>query len=258
MSQAVLSPSVLILTVQRSGSSWVSQNLMLDGRMGIGREWFTGMLYPDHPHPARFPLPTEARKQRSAFVDRLRSYCCTPNGVASAKILSYTIAPVAAILAEWGIGHSDSAAWITDLFPSPVVIVLRRRDRLGQAISWWRARATHQYTFPAGAEPSEWPDYDFCSMRAAYMEIEDHYRKLDTTEQQLRDTQGIRIVDVTYEQLVAQPETLLHEIASLLALPSREPAHLLAPPTTRLRIQRDKTTETVRRRFVEELNHHPQ
>jgi LPS sulfotransferase NodH len=133
------------------------------------------------------------------------------------------------------------------LFPNPRYIWLTRRDKVRQAISWWRARETEQWHRHAGepVEPVEELPFDF-------EQIDGRARKIIVHEslwQEYFQTCGVVPFTVVYEDLVADYEATTRRVLEYLAIPA--PVHLtLGPP--RLQKLADAQSEAWVRRFMEQ------
>lgn len=240
-------PSVLVLTAPRSGSSWFASLLRSTGQLGLCREWLTSLVYPGAHH--HFPHPGPDRANREEFVSSLRRTCSTENGVAAVKIIGSTLDALPGILAGWGIGDGVSDAWVTDLFPDPVVLVLRRCDRIGRAISWWRATSTGQYAQPKDDSAKvPWPDYDFAALEKAIADTTEHARRVDAAALHLANA-GVHMIDAPYESLMSDPAPVVRAIAELVGV--RLPPDVSL--TTDFTIQRDDMTDRVRERLLLDL-----
>lgn len=239
--------AVLVLTAPRSGSSWLASLLRSCGTLGLCREWLTSVAYPGAQNS--FALPEARTSNRDAFVDALRAVSSTPNGVAAAKIIASTLDTLPPLLGRWGIGDGIGDGWITELFPTPVVVVLRRLDRIGQAISWWRAVGTNQYARPREGVEAPWPPYDFSALQAAMRATELHGRALERMADFLRGRRGVRMIDVTYEDTMSDPGAIVRSIAALAGIQLDSAFE----PRSDLSLQRSATSESIRARYQADL-----
>ena len=115
-----------ICTAPRSGSNFLSQLLSSTGQLGRPLEYFNGpgRRYFDDPN---YP------DDRGMQIDRILTMGATSNGIYGLKIFAHQY--------DWIEGQTQ---W-TSMLPNLRFIFLRRRDMLGQAISWARALQTGQY-----------------------------------------------------------------------------------------------------------------
>lgn len=216
------------------------------GVLGVCREWLTGLAYPTFQH--RFPLPPPGPAQADAFRTALLVAGSTPNGASAVKIVTSTLDALPPLVAQWGVGDGAGDRWIEDLFPQAVVVVLRRLDEIGQALSWWRARHTGEFVRPSGSDGS-WPAYDFSSLQDALRESRGHSARLEIASAALRGRPGIRVLDANYEDLEQSPAETVRAIAALVGID-------LPPswtPRSELSKQRDATTDRLRERFLADL-----
>ncbi|MBL9150054.1 MAG: hypothetical protein JNM94_15310 [Phycisphaerae bacterium] len=239
-------PTIVVLAAPRSGSSWLGSMLRDTGVLGVCREWLTGLVYPTFQH--RFPLPPAGAANAPAFRTALHVAGATPNGASAVKIVTSTLDALPALVAQWGFGDGSSDRWIDALFPRSVVVVLRRLDEIGQALSWWRARHTGEFVRPVAGEGS-WPPYDFSSLQEALRESRQHSARLESAAAGLRGRAGIRMLDVNYEDLEESPAETIRAVAALAGIelpPSWSPRSEFAK-------QRDETTDRLRQRFLADL-----
>lgn len=57
-------------------------------------------------------------------------------------------------------------------FPGPLFVDIARRDRLAQALSWFRANETNEWSRLPGAPPVKLPSLDPGEVRALMVEID--------------------------------------------------------------------------------------
>lgn len=242
--------SVVVLTTPRSGSSWTASLMRGTGVLGECREWFTWLLFEGHAR--NFPAPAPARTPEAArgFVDAMRAAASTPNGVSAVKVISSMWDALPARMADWGIGDGRSAAWFGEVFPRPTVLVLRRRDRIAQAISWWRAQRTLEFARFVGDDgPRTMPEYDLPALVRALAETDGHAEALERAVAAARAVEGATIVERTYEDMLGEPGEAVRAIAAAagIALPE---GHCFE---SELEVQRDAATMAIRARFEEDL-----
>jgi LPS sulfotransferase NodH len=145
-------PTYLVCATQRSGSTLLCKALSATGVAGRPEEYFEALEATGLPAQPRDYLPELGDELRlpalrhgdplppfAARLEAARRAGTTPNGVFGAKVMWSYGAPVLAAL-----GGSD-ARWV----------LVRRRDKLRQAISLWRAIQTRQWNADdaAGGEP---------------------------------------------------------------------------------------------------------
>lgn len=240
--------SLVILTTPRSGSSWLSSLCRSTGRLGQPREWLTSLVRPASPH--RIDLPPTGPDRADAFRAALALAAGTPNGAVGVKIITSVWEELPAALHAWGIGDGRSDTWLARLFPRAAVLVLRRRDRVGQAISWWRAVQTGRFArFAHEAEGETMPPYDAAQLRAALADIVRFERILDAAAESFRSHADATTMEVVYEDALLDPEGVVRRFADLAEIPL-DPSLALS---TELAVQRDGATEAIRARFEAEV-----
>ncbi len=242
--------SIVVLTTPRSGSSWTASLMRGTGLLGECREWFTWLLFEGHAR--NFPAPAPARTPEAAggFVAAMRAASSTPNGVSAVKVISSMWDALPARMADWGLGDGRGAAWFGEVFPRPRVLVLRRRDRIARAISWWRAQRTLEFARFAGDDgPRAMPEYDFSALRRALAEVDGHAEVLERAVAAARAVEGAVIVERTYEDMLEEPGEAVRAIAAAagIALPADQRFE------SELEVQRDSATAVIRARFEEDL-----
>lgn len=244
--------SLVILTTPRSGSSWLSSLCRSTGRLGQPREWLTSLVRPASPH--RIDLPPTGSDRADAFRAALASAAGTPNGAVGVKIITSVWEELPAAFHAWGIGDGRSDAWVGRLFPRAAVLVLRRRDRVGQAISWWRAVQTGRFArFAHEAEREAMPPYDAAQLREALADIVRFERILDAAAESFRSRAGAVTMEVVYEDALLDPAGVVRRFAELAEIPLDPSLQL----RTDLAVQRDEATDAIRARFERDLSATP-
>ena len=163
------SATYVVCSTQRSGSTYLCELLASTGVAGIPQEYFearaeTGMP----PHPGYFLAglprtgagirddlrPTDAPDYSdlrtvdgwAAHLERTFGLGTTPNGVFGAKLMWNQVPDIevhATALLEF-VGLTGSEL-LEALFGSPSYVWMRRRDKVRQAISLWRALQTRTW-----------------------------------------------------------------------------------------------------------------
>ena len=242
--------SIVVLTTPRSGSSWTASLMRVTGVLGECREWFTWLLFEGHARNFAAPDPARTPEAARGFVDAMRGASSTPNGVSAGKVISSMWDALPARMADWGLGDGRSAAWFGEVFPRPAVLVLRRRDRIAQAISWWRAQRTLEFArFVGDGGPRSTPEYDFPALARALAEIDGHAEALERAVAAARSIDGAEMVERVYEDMLAEPGEAVRALAAAagIALPE---GHRFE---SELEVQRDAATATIRARFEADL-----
>src|SRR5882724_11277758 len=115
-----------ICTAPRAGSNWLCQLLTSTGVLGRPLEYFNGIARRQLNDPS---YPDDPGEQ----VARILTMGRTPNGVYGLKMFASQFREVA------------GSVKLSRELPNLRFIVLRRRDVLGQAISWTRSLQTNQW-----------------------------------------------------------------------------------------------------------------
>lgn len=214
----------LTLTEGRSGSNWVGSLANATGQMGKSDEWAD-------PKQLGVPLKTLTP---AAFVERVLDLSSTDNGRFGIKIFPRHLHEIHHI---YGLDFVRELSHHHDL----ALILLTRRDRLRQAISFAKARMNNQWR--SDREIKGRAKYDFDLICRCYFYIERSYAYwrsyLQITE--------LPFDEFEYEALVDDVHPYLFRLAQVLdvATPST--------PTTELRVQRDDQSEEWLARFRVDL-----
>lgn len=213
-----------ICTAPRSGSNFLSQLLSSTRQLGRPLEYFNG------PGRRYFDDP-DYPDDRSAQVEKILTMGATPNGVYGLKIFAHQH--------DWVEGE---VRW-TALLPDLRFIFLRRRDMLGQAISWARALQTGQYRH--GQAPTGEAAYDGQAILDRLRAIATEYARWEMYFAR-NQIAALRFV---YEDVASEPQWAVESVGRLFDLHqiSAEPRHIGVV------VQRDAISENWRRRFVEEF-----
>lgn len=211
----------LVCFIMRSGSNYLC-DMLKDAGLGNPTEYY-------------FPYQFEERVSRPGFAanKRFNPQARTPREYFR-NILESQVGPAAGIKCGW---HSFQVMRdeLGEYFETLNVryIYLTRRDRLRQAISWYRAAYTQQWSRfdpPGRREPPYNRD-----------EIAKYLHYIELQERSWEDLfSRFRVLRLTYEELD-------HETPQQVAHFLRLPAPRLAP--SNYRVQRDLTTESWVKRY---------
>lgn len=211
----------LICTTPRSGSTYLCDLLRSTGQLGNPHEYFSAWMMQRLGRPHRYGSIAE-------HLEFVHTHGCTPNGVFAAKIFRYNIEVL-------------SPAAVMAAMENPPILFLERMDLLGQAISFARSAVTR--AFRADDADARTPTYDPVVIRG-YLEM------LIRDNAALRlwfARQGIAPLHVAYEDLVAEPQTVIDRIARQLGVTE---GVMIDPAALRLRVQRDELNAQWRERFL--------
>lgn len=222
---------VLMTGSFRAGTSFIGALLGRNGLPLIANEKFNGYF------PCRAPGSEDQLRER---LDA--SFATTKDGLFCSKIMWPHRNDLALSL---GFERADSAAF-AQLFPQAKWINILRRDKIGQAISFWKAKQTNRWhVFKPEEEPEV--DYDFEALRAAMAELSVHDRLWRIFYRQA----GVTPVEVVYEEIQQNVPEQLGRLLDFIG-----PDHRLAsgPMVTgvQLRKQRDANSEDLRQKFLDD------
>lgn len=212
-----------ICTTPRSGSNLLCQYLTSTGRLGNPLEYFNA--------PARRALNDPCYPDEPILqVRQILTTGMTPNGVYGVKIFASQSAAVTAKL-DW-----------TRSLPRLSFIYLRRKDLLGQALSWAKALQTSQYR-------STQPKQGLATYEARLVrERLDALRWEDEEWHQFFQSRCITPLEIAYEDFIIAPQQTVDTVAAFVGV--RKPPRV-AYDQIDLRIQRDGETEEWRARFLD-------
>lgn len=213
----------LICSSPRSGSTYLCELLASTGVLGVPREYLNvegrwGRLDPKRPFDL-MPLLERALKAGA-----------TPNGIYGLKAHADHFAAVAAVV--------DPLRSL----PNLKFVSIRRRDILGQAISWARAMQTGQYQ--AADRLLRAPTYEAARIRAIL-------RMLGAQQaawNKLFAATACKAVHLEYESLMQNPQREIDRVAELMGVA----AVPIVPRLVKSTIQRDDLSAAWRSRFLAE------
>jgi LPS sulfotransferase NodH len=218
--------SYLVCSIPRSGSSLLCELLAGTGLAGAPAEFF---------HPDKMAL-----LERRWGVDTLDGYLrellarkTSPNGVFGTK-------------AHWGqykplFGDSDPG----EIMPNPRVVLITRRDRLRQAVSWVRALQTLKWTNTDGPRVERPAVYD-------HEQITQKLARIDREEENwesLCERHGLVPHRVVYEDFVEAQEDTVRAVLDLLGVEAPADLHLPSPVLDR---QADELSDEWVERYLAE------
>jgi trehalose 2-sulfotransferase len=154
------------------------------------------------------PVAGERARDYRAFVRAVRADGTTDNGVFGARIMWGSLERVTEGL-RTGSSRSDLALLEQALGPLTMVF-LRREDVVGQAVSWSRAEQTGFWQH--GDRVERRPRQDLAQLKGFVETIDAH----NEAWRVWFDRQGVEPEQVTYEQLVRDPRSVVEAIADRL------------------------------------------
>lgn len=210
--------SVVLAATYRSGSTLLADALIAAGGMGWPAEYFqTGAAQ------RRF-----ARFNTGDYVDSVMRHRTAPTGVFGVKLFPADL-------------RDSPGVW--PALPNPIVIRVRRADRVGQAISAWRALNGGPWRAVEGARSEPAPPYDYERLRqlVGLFEWEDRW-----WDRFLRDS----AMTVRFEELAADHDATVARLLDDLRRCGLPIGELTGKP--RLQRQADAASEKMRLRFLYE------
>lgn len=167
-----LSCTYLICCTPRVGSTLLARGLESTGVAGNPREYFGAGARGELENPFdwrtddahRIAIENQDLASHHEFLNSIKIKGTTRNGVFGAKIHWFQIenlsSRLAAVFGEKPL-HNLVQQWI----PGCRLIWLRRKDKIAQAVSWYRAIETRQFAreagAPMGANSAEIPEFDY-------------------------------------------------------------------------------------------------
>jgi trehalose 2-sulfotransferase len=213
----------VICAYARSGSNRLCELLASTGVLGRPADYFNGHGFRARGH-LDYPLEREA--QFAQVLER----GCTANGVYGLKMFAS------------GFDRVARTRW-NERLPKLRYLHLERRDLLGQAISDVRANQTLQ--FRSTAEVRRELHYDRDAIATSLIQFAQQHARLSL----FFARNGIEPLRLTYENVVAQPQSQIDAIASWLG--ETGPARI-DPARLQLEVQRDDVNRRWRERFLAE------
>ncbi len=153
--------SYVICACPRSGSTLLADGLRGTRVAGNPEEWFAPLATPDNTWLRNVRDIDEFRRHQLAFhsaptdseyIERISRFGCTPNGVFGLKLHVGQIGHAKQRLrGHLRDGHSPFDVLLRNTFPDLSFIWIRRRDKVAQAISLYRAIRSGEFKRIRGA-----------------------------------------------------------------------------------------------------------
>jgi trehalose 2-sulfotransferase len=234
--------SYFISTTPRTGSFLLAHALESTGIAGRPQEYFD-------PNFEELWLQRLGIASDAEFFGKILPEGTTPNGVFAAKVHWHQFEYLGRKLQA---AHGDGR--ILDLlkvsFPDLRYVFLTRRDKVRQAVSYYRAIETNVW-WSAGADsradqdpPAPAPEFDY--ERIDYWVT--RLRDFETSWRRHFERAGVKPFEVSYEEFVVAYQPTVLAILRYLELPVTEGLRIAAP---RLEKQADELSETWVRRYWE-------
>lgn len=231
--------SILICTTHRSGSFWLCDLLNMTNESGRFTEHFN--YKKSNSHLIDIPRPYVP-----AFYRAIKSGISS-NGVFGTKILYPQLKDVERGFNEEGLHIGESGFDIlTQRLSNIQIIRLRRKNRVRQAISYYRAQHTKKWwkVDDVANEPFLVDYLGLKHIRAIALEFERWERTWDKT---LSRFPALPILDVSYEDLVENGSTEMPRLLSFLQLDAQSVSTTV---TSKFKVQSDEYSEDVYRQYV--------
>lgn len=180
----------LILSKGRSGSNWLGSLTNATGVLGHSDEWIDARESGVVPGSVDF----------ETYLDRIVRIASTPNGYFCFKIFPRHLFTVQEVYGR------DLIEELRGAFDTQVV-VLKRRDRIAQAISFAKAYESAQWKVDRVKKKT--PVYDFDMVCRCYFHIDRAYAFWDS----YLALKGLKVQEFYYEDLLPDPSPFIDCIA---------------------------------------------
>lgn len=177
----------------------------------------------------------------------------TANGVCGVKIMWYQFDYLLCQLrlrAEHQ--HLEIDDLLSRVFTPPHYIWLTRKDKVGQAVSFWKALQTGEWLAGVyGLAPfwSQKPQYSFLRIHSLVQEIAAH----ETAWEWYFSQHGIQPLKIVYEELIADRESTILNVLDYLSIDKPEDLIISEPSLKR---QSDSLNQEWTEKYYDELQSH--
>lgn len=261
--------SYLVCATQRSGSTLLCELLKGTEVAGVPDEFFEGLRRTGHPRQPReyFEAPEYADiAERLAPTDigtpeqpgdfegwfpYVLQRGTTLNGVFGAKMMWNYFDDFRERIAELpGLENLTLNEALDEVFPQLRIIFVRRRDKISQAVSLWKAIQTQQWR-GAQENTQDEPrvDYDF----RALSYLVDELHRWDARWEDWFHATGRQPIRVIYEEFAQSRASTVGRVLDELGIDPPEPEHEKGPMTR----QADDLSKDWVQRFREEAAARP-
>lgn len=228
---------VLFVAEPRSGGSFLAEALRATGTAGVPYEYLNPRLI--EAYAARFGLT--GRPSTARYFGHLLRHRTTPNGVFMLKALVDQVAP----------SLSRRSTVTAFLASCDKVFVLRRNDKLAQAVSFYKASISDAWNsqdrFDGYDDPARFP-FDAIAISQFLRALFNADRQLDAVVAWARE-RGKPVEIFTYEKIDGDFEGEWARLLNFLELPA-VPASSLG---TTLERQRDAVSDALMAQYIAEI-----
>lgn len=242
--------SLLICTTPRSGSTYFANTLRGAGCFGMPEEW----LHPYNYEPLLKRNGFSENAPARTLISCLWDWATNDSGIFAIKTMWDRFEVFLKRVREDSENSNmfrgpipDRLDWVSvkEFFPSPRIIFLTRRDRLGQAISYIRAHQTGVWHKIEGAEDegtAKIADDEFPAQRQrnyfdpVYINrIMNNFRWQEESWRKLFWLESIEPLEVEYEFFLKNKEQVVRQVAELMGVPSESVSEIKEPPNKPVR-----------------------
>jgi trehalose 2-sulfotransferase len=234
--QARLGRSYIICATQRSGSTLLCDALQATAVAGYPDEY----LDPDN---VRALSERWSAADPIAYLHALSRRRASANGVFGLKVMYPDMEDFVTKISGPLTSQGALAARVAELFSNPRYMLISRRDKVRQAVSYWRALQTEEWNSLEARPGAFQGDYSFeriASLRRYIEQCERAWRDFFTLS-------GIRPYRVVYEDFVVSYREATARVLAYLGLPSPVP-----PLRPRIKKQADSLSDAWVERFRRE------
>lgn len=222
--------TLIVCATPRSGSSFLSESLRLLG-VGDPDEW----LLENSLDYARKEAGLSPQAPLSSAIAAISEQKRDALGVFSLKVMwNDFISVIKRFRAESAeLRQAETRDLVFKLFPNPKFIYLFREDQLKQAISYVKADQSNIWK-NVDDQP---PDYDLTRLSFRFGAIHRRLKNIRYMDRKWREffgRMGMRHLELSYEQVVENPEESFARVASFLEVPEPSEAILTQNPHQRM------------------------
>jgi len=238
--------SYLVCATQRSGSTLLCELLRATDVAGVPDEYFERLRRTGLPRQPReyfedpsvkdiadrLPSTTPGRSEQSGEFEQWFRYVLqrgtTPNGVFGAKMMWNYFDDFKQRMAELpGLDDMSFNEMLDEVFPRLKIVFIRRRDKVAQAVSLWKAIQTQQWRTESesaseelGDENAPHVDYDFRAIEHLLNEL----HRWDARWEDWFHATGRDPIRVFYDEFTTSRAATIGRVLDALGIGPPEPA----------------------------------